>query len=180
VAESLLSVVGRYRSWVELPFISDHAPVIAQFDFTQVHVAYPFKLNPTWLAEENFSLIVKDVWGDPTFLDELDIQHRIVWKLKTLKSRIKAWVRHNRRIKLRKLESLEEEISWSYTGLSRVGVDIVAETHLHTLEAERNDILKTEEESWRQKSRATWLKCGDHNTKYFHKFSSARRNQKHI
>ena len=36
VAESLLSVVGRYRFWVDLPFIFEHAPVIVQFDFTQV------------------------------------------------------------------------------------------------------------------------------------------------
>jgi hypothetical protein len=59
-------------------------------------------------------------------------------------------------------------------------LDIAVESHLKTLESERNDILKNEEEYWRQKSRATWLKCGDRNTKYFHKFSSARRNQKHI
>jgi hypothetical protein len=121
VAESLLIDEGRYRSWVELPFISDHAPVIAQFDFTQVQVAYPFKLNPTWLVETKFSLIVKDVWKDTVFLEELDIQHRIVWKLKTLKSRIKAWVRHSRREKLRKLETLEEDISRGYSVCLEMG-----------------------------------------------------------
>jgi hypothetical protein len=96
VAESLLSAVGRYQSWVELPYISDHAPVIAQFDFSQTRVAYPFKLNPTWLVEQDFALIVKEVWGDSTFLEEVDIQLRFVWKLKTLKSRIKDWARHIR------------------------------------------------------------------------------------
>jgi len=45
VSENLLSEVGRYRSWVEFPFISDHTPSIAQFDFHHFHVAYPFKLN---------------------------------------------------------------------------------------------------------------------------------------
>jgi endonuclease/exonuclease/phosphatase family metal-dependent hydrolase len=35
VSENLLSEVGRFRSWVEYPFISDHAPVVAQFEFQQ-------------------------------------------------------------------------------------------------------------------------------------------------
>jgi hypothetical protein len=41
-------------------------------------------------------------------------------------------------------------------------------------------LLLIDEEHWRQKSRAIWLKSGDQNTKYFHKFASAKRNQKHI
>jgi endonuclease/exonuclease/phosphatase family metal-dependent hydrolase len=32
VAETLLSEVGFYRSWVELPFVSDHAPVLLQLE----------------------------------------------------------------------------------------------------------------------------------------------------
>jgi hypothetical protein len=40
-------------------------------------VAYSFKLNPTWLAETDFDLILKEEWKDVVFLEELDIQHRI-------------------------------------------------------------------------------------------------------
>jgi endonuclease/exonuclease/phosphatase family metal-dependent hydrolase len=43
VAEILLIDEGRYRSWVELPFISDHAPMIAQFDLSQVQ--WPIRLS---------------------------------------------------------------------------------------------------------------------------------------
>jgi hypothetical protein len=110
VSENLLSEAGRYRSWVEYPFISDHAPVIAQFEFQQFPLAYPFKLNPSWLAEEEFSAIVKEVWLDLGFLVESDFQHRFVWKLKVLKSRIKTWARLHRRAKLLRLETLEEEL----------------------------------------------------------------------
>ena len=45
VSENLLNEVGRYRSWVEFTYISDHVPVIAHFDFHHFHVTYPFKLN---------------------------------------------------------------------------------------------------------------------------------------
>jgi hypothetical protein len=51
---------------------------------------------------------------------------------------------------------------------------------LKTLEEESNRLLLAEEELWRQRSRATWIKSGDQNTKYFHHFSSYRRNRKHI
>jgi hypothetical protein len=59
---------------VEYPFISNHAPVIAQFDFQQFPLAYPFKLNLSWLAEEEFSVIVKEVWLDLGFLVKSDFQ----------------------------------------------------------------------------------------------------------
>jgi hypothetical protein len=109
-------------------------------------VAYPFKLNPTWLVEQDFSLIVKDVWGNSTFLEEVDIQLRFVWKLKTLKARIKDWARHIRRAKLHKLETLEEDINRGLLELSKAGFDTTAETHLKNLESKRNDLLRIEEE----------------------------------
>jgi hypothetical protein len=100
-------------------------------------------------------------------------------EIKNFKGRIKAWARHNQKEKLRKLEILEEDINRRYLGMSRDGLDSIMESHLKLLEAEHNEILKFEE-YWRQKSRATWLKCEDCNTKFFHKFASARRSHKHI
>jgi hypothetical protein len=102
VSESLLQEVGCYRSWVELPFISDHAVVITQLDFNEVRIAYPFKLNSMWLVETDFTGILNEVWHDGTFLEEPDIQRIIVWKLKTLKSRVKVWARKKRKEKLHK------------------------------------------------------------------------------
>jgi len=55
-----------------------------------------------------------------------------------------------------------------------------SDNRLKNLETERNQLLLIEEEQWRQKSRAIWLKSGNCNTKYFHKLASAKRNKKHI
>jgi hypothetical protein len=41
-----------------------------------------------------------------------------------------------------------------------------------TLEPERKKLMLDEEESWRQKSRAIWIKFGDKNTNFFHHFAS--------
>jgi hypothetical protein len=91
ISEELLNHMGRYRSWVTYPFLSDHAPVILQLDTSTHRSTYPFKLNPTWLKDPYFSQIVYEVWTDQNFLQEKNIQRRLVWKLKLLKQRVKSW-----------------------------------------------------------------------------------------
>lgn len=49
---------------------------------------------------------------------------------------------------------------------------------LNELEKRKQHILKEEEASWRLKSRALWLKDGD--TKFFHRYASARREMNTI
>jgi hypothetical protein len=51
---------------------------------------------------------------------------------------------------------------------------------LKQLESERASLLIAEENSWRLRSRQTWLKCGDSNSRYFHKVASFNRDKKYI
>jgi hypothetical protein len=81
---------------VDLPFVLDHAHVVAKFNFQQFLMAYQFKLNPSWLNEVDFAPIVSDVWWDPEFLLESDVHIRFVWKLKVLRAWIKTWAKHRR------------------------------------------------------------------------------------
>jgi hypothetical protein len=69
---------GRYKSWVDYPYFSDHAPVLLRIDRTSFLKAYPFKFNARWLSESEVSNIVTKVWKDPTFLNERDVQQRFV------------------------------------------------------------------------------------------------------
>jgi hypothetical protein len=58
VSEDLISSTVRYRSWVDYPFVFDHAHVLLQLGFNSTIVAHPFKLNPAWLREDTFVSIV--------------------------------------------------------------------------------------------------------------------------
>jgi hypothetical protein len=87
-----------------------------------------------------------------------------------------------------------ESQSCHITKTSRAGTQVIEHQHstpltdqtgIHLqlyqqLESERNKILLAEESLWRQRSRATWVKSGDLNTKFFHSFASSSRNKKHI
>jgi len=48
------------------------------------------------------------------------------------------------------------------------------------LEDEKLKILRAEEEEWRLKSKALWIKGGDCNTRFFHNFANQRRVQNAI
>lgn len=54
-------------------------------------------------------------------------------------------------------------------------MSVEEKAHLIDLENKRAKILKEQEETWRLKSRAIWLKVGGDNTKYLQKFSKGRK-----
>jgi hypothetical protein len=86
VSEDLLLSSARYRTWVEYPFISDHAPVMLQLGSGISSVAHPFKFNLDWLHDDRFVSMVKEVWDSQQAQREEGAQRRLVWKLKLLKS----------------------------------------------------------------------------------------------
>ena len=47
-------------------------------------------------------------------------------------------------------------------------------------EKRRRAFFAAREESWRLKSRAIWLICGDENTKFFQAYSKGRKNKNTI
>lgn len=61
--------MDRICTWVNLPFLFDHAPIILQLDPSFHKLALPFKLNLGWLIDLDFSSIVFVVWKDSSVYD---------------------------------------------------------------------------------------------------------------
>jgi hypothetical protein len=182
LSDNLLQHSDRYRTWVEYPFISDHAPVILQLDSYSHCSTYPFKFNPCWLWNSDFERLVTEVWTDQSYHHEVDVQRRLAWKLKDLKQKVKSWARLQIIKTTQRLSQLELNIQTLIrdNSMGNGNGSSNMEQHIKNLETERNKLLLIEEAHWRQKSRAIWITCGDRNTKYFHQFSSHMRNHKHI
>jgi hypothetical protein len=180
VAEDLIASTLRYRTWVEFPFLSDHAPIFLEFGAGILAVAYPFKLNLDWMSDDSFVGMVRDVWSDLCLLLIIGAQRRLVGKLSLLKAQVKQWAKEKRLRDQLELAKIEEAIDVNYKqSVHGSFFDVSAHT-LCTLEAERKKLLLAEEERWQKKSRAIWIKSGDKNTKFFHRFTSYRRNKKYI
>lgn len=65
ISENLLQHSGRYRSQVEYPFLSDHAPIFLQLDSSSHRSSYPFRFNSVWLQDPEFLRLVTKVWIAP-------------------------------------------------------------------------------------------------------------------
>jgi hypothetical protein len=89
IAEELLVSSQKYRSWVQLPFISDHAPICLELGQGFQKVYFPYKFNPGWIAEEGFTNVVENIWQDSELSSIQDAQLRLVEKLTKLKSCVK-------------------------------------------------------------------------------------------
>jgi len=70
VIEGLLSTAGLYKSWVEYPYVSDHAPFLIQLENSPLYKSFPYKFNADWLRDSDFVKLVHIIWNGPCFLVE--------------------------------------------------------------------------------------------------------------
>jgi hypothetical protein len=129
---------------------------------------------------DSFDGLVQDVWSDPRLILITGAQRRLVGNLSLLKLRVKHWARKKRHRDQLELANIEEAIDVNCKQAVQDSFYDVSTHSLCTLEVDRKKLLLAEEERWQKKSRAIWIKSGDKNTKFFHHFTSYRRNKKYI
>jgi hypothetical protein len=143
-------------------------------------VAYPFKFNHGCLKEESFCDLVWSVWNNNEVTEGFGAQLRLTKKLSRLKEQVKIWLVDKKKKELSAFNSIELEITHLTKRLLDFDCCQNLSARLKLLEHDRNKLLLAEEERWRLKSRALWIKSGDKNTKFFHHYASYRWNKKHI
>lgn len=148
-------------------FGSDHVAISIELDVCledahkkKLHV---FRFEKCWADDERCEAMVRGSWNNVTGL---------VSKIEAMQS-LNYEFKEYRTSEIRK-ELLEIETQLNNHGLWDGSLDNI--TKFRELEAKHSELLQTEETMWRQRSRATWLKERDKNSKFFHAKTKQRGN----
>jgi hypothetical protein len=128
-----------------------------------------FRFEAWWAKDEQCKGVIEEAWG--MSMMEGSPMFKVVEKLKGCRASLIGWSREkfgslaatirDRRVLLQNL------IDMSSTGHSN---------RIMEVQDELNSLLENEETYWSQRSRVSWMKDGDKNTKFFHAHCNQRRN----
>lgn len=101
-------------------------------------------------------------------------------KLSSIRKFVKDWQFKKSQQNRTTLWEIQMELDNISRDLAAHSIPFNMRCHIKELQRKKCKILEQEEASWRLKSRAIWLKEGDGNSKFFHRFASSRREKNSI
>ncbi|XP_019241489.1 PREDICTED: uncharacterized protein LOC109228125 [Nicotiana attenuata] len=158
------------------PLVSDHSPILIKCGKQKLLHPKPFRLYTNVMELPQFQSILQQVWIQN--YDGTPVQP--IWcKLKTMKTLLKDTNAYMASYK-QKLEQAREKLvivqnQIQQNPLAHGLFDLEKDTF-----ADIEKWSNVEEQVMRQKSKASWIECGDANTKYFHAQWKIRSSQNSI
>lgn len=152
---------------------SDHAPLLLEREETTL--ARPMKImryEEVWERESSLPEVIQEAWtmgADASTLGDIND------KMKVTMTKLVSWSKDKIGNVRKKIKDLREKLG----ELRNIGL-LDTDNEVHSVKKELEEMLHREEIWWKQRSRITWLKEGDRNTRYFHLKASWRAKKNKI
>ena len=154
---------------------SDHCPLLLTIPTPQAITKKKklFRFEAMWVKDEQCRGVIEQAWRKT--VERGSLMFKVVEKLKCCRASLILWSKERfgsiaASIKAKRL-LLQNLINTTPSGHS----DRIME-----VQAELNELLLKEEIYWKQRSRVSWMRDGDKNTKFFHAHCSQRRQTNFI
>lgn len=146
---------------------SDHAPLLFELEActadNQQRRVHLFRFEEAWAKDGRCEDLIKEAWRRSPNHCTGKLQ-----AIQTIDETFKEYRTGVVRKEIKRIEELVKDDNLWLAGLSAMQA-------YKALEKQRDNMLRTDEILWRQRSRAVWLKDGDRNTKKFHSNADQRR-----
>eukprot|EP00253_Pinus_taeda_P017747 PITA_17747 len=154
--------------------ISDHWPIFIQWRQRPFSQHFPFKFDRTFIEDPVFILMVTTAWRDSAITDS-SCAPSFHTRMKFIRSIVKSWQTANKKNNRVELQHIQCDLDHIHTAHDPNTMSFNIRRQIAELTRRKLQLLKMEESSWHLKSRALWLRLGDRNTKFFHRYANHRR-----
>ena len=149
---------------------SDHRPIVTRFLSFKKLGSKAFKFDKRWIGKNGFRDSILRGWNVPLSFHRDDLHDRI----ERCRKFISRWKRDNPSNAEKNIEEIKDQFE-----KAQIDDDFSQEAILN-LKWSLCTAFRDEELYWKQKSRATWLREGDQNTKFFHATTKQRRARNRV